>query len=308
MARPLAPSIVVVGSSNTDMVVKATRLPAPGETVVGGTFLMNPGGKGANQAVAAARLGGAVTFVAKVGDDVFGQQAREGFRQEGLDTSWVLTDAEHPSGVALITVDEHGENCIVVAPGANGTLTPDELQRAQSSIAQAALVLVQLEIPLETVARAVALAQAHGVRVVLNPAPARTLPDELLRHVSVITPNQTEASRLTGITVHDDTTAEWAARALHAKGIGTVILTLGAQGALVHHEGQTWRVAAPPVEAVDTTAAGDVFNGALVVGLAEGRPLRDAVDFACRAAAVSVTRMGAQASAPRRAEVDALQS
>lgn len=197
------PKILVIGSSNTDMVVRADRLPRPGETVLGGTFFMNPGGKGANQAVAAARLGGQVAFVCKTGDDLFGSEARRLFREEGIDTSHLLTDPSAPSGVALITVDRQAENCIVVAPGANANLTPDDLRRAASAFEQADIVLLQLEIPMETVEQAALTACATGKRVVLNPAPATAIPARLLAALDLITPNETEAEAITGIRIAD---------------------------------------------------------------------------------------------------------
>lgn len=298
--------IIVVGSSNTDMVVKADKLPAPGETVIGGAFLMNPGGKGANQAVAAARLDGTVTFVAKVGEDIFGQQAISGFRHEGINTDYVLTDARNPSGVALINVDAQGENCITVAPGANANLQPDETDAALRAAPADALVLLQLEIPLPTVAHVARQAAERGLRVILNPAPAQMLPADLFPDIYLITPNETEAEGLTGVRVVDVPTAEQAARKLHGMGVSNVIITLGSKGAYLHsgHSGQL--IEAPPVTPVDTTAAGDCFNGALTVALSEGQDLPEAVRFACRAASISVTRMGAQASAPTRAEVHEL--
>jgi ribokinase len=298
------PYILVVGSSNTDMVVKADRLPGPGETVLGGAFLTAAGGKGANQAVAVARLGADVVFVAKVGKDVFGLQAVELFRKEGIDTSYIVIDEENPSGVALITVDSDGENCIVVASGANANLRRVDLVAAEEKIKNAALVLMQLEIPLETVEYVAGVAAARGVPVILNPAPARTLPDGLLRGLSILTPNRKEAEMLTGMAIADRADAGRAARALAGKGIKTVIVTLGADGALLLDDGKLDWVTAPLVAAVDTTAAGDVFCAALTVALSEGRLMRDAVGFACAAAALSVTKMGAQPSAPSRSEVD----
>jgi len=295
--------IVVIGSTNTDMVVKAARIPAPGETILGGRFLMNPGGKGANQAVAAARLGGDVTFVAKVGDDLFGREAKALFKKEGIRTEHVLTDASEPSGVALIMVDAKGENCISVASGANGTLRPADLETARSEIEQAGVVLMQLETPIDTVLCAAQWAAAKGVTVILNPAPACALPAELMGCISLITPNESEAELLTGVKVKDPATAQAAAAALCAKGIGRVVITMGAQGAYVYESGRGMFVPAFPVQAVDTTAAGDVFNGALAVALTEELPLAEAVRFAAKAASISVTRLGAQASAPRRAEL-----
>jgi len=300
----MKPSILVIGSSNTDMVIKAPHLPAPGETVLGGIFLMNPGGKGANQAVAASRLGGTVTFICKIGNDIFGKQSVELFREEGIDTTYIVEDQQHPSGVALITVDDNAENCIVVASGANAHLTVRDITRTNNNIENASVILMQLEIPVETVEYVASVAAALGKNIILNPAPVCALSDELLQHLSIITPNETEASMLTGIKVIDESTAEEAARYLHAKGIATVIITLGAKGALVLHENVCTHVHTTIVKAVDTTAAGDVFNGALAVALAENKPMIGAVDFACKAAAISVTRLGAQASAPYKHELN----
>ncbi len=301
------PSIVVVGSSNTDMVIKTAHLPAPGETVLGGTFFMNAGGKGANQAVAAARLGGKVTFVAKVGNDIFGKEAVQLFSKEGINTSFVLTDEQHPSGVALITVDEKGENCIAVASGANAALNRNDIEPALSAIEKAEVVLMQLETPLDTISYAATEAKKYGKKVILNPAPASPLPETLYPLISIITPNETEAGLLTGIKVTDSNSAEEAAKVIRARGVETVIITLGEKGALVLHNETFMHVPTIPVAAVDTTAAGDVFNGALAVALSEGQTMQEAVAFACKAAALSVTKLGAQASAPYRKEVEAYQ-
>lgn len=301
-------SIVVIGSSNTDMVVKATHLPQPGETVLGGTFFMNAGGKGANQAVAAARLGGPVTFICKTGNDIFGREAIALFGKEGIDTSFITMDQNHPSGVALITVDQKGENCIVVASGANAALLPNDVEPAQEKLEKASFILMQLETPLDTIDYVTSLALEKNIPVVLNPAPACKLNDEFLSKISIITPNQKEAEMLTGIKVSDRTTAEKAAKALQAKGIATVVVTMGAEGALVLHNNQCTIVDAPKVTAIDTTAAGDVFNGALVTALSEGREMLDSVKFACEAASISVTRLGAQSSAPYRHEIIADQT
>ena len=301
-----SPTIVVVGSTNTDMVIKASHLPQPGETILGGTFFMSAGGKGANQAVAAARLGGSVLFIAKTGYDIFGKQSVELFEKEGIDISGIQRDHYQPSGVALITVDDKGENCIVVAPGANAALTPGDINDVKEKIANASLLLVQLEIPIETVEHVAGIASSNNVKLVLNPAPAAKLSDELLKKVSIITPNQKETEMLTGIRVNDQASAKQAAEFLHKKGIDTVIITMGAMGAFVFHQDKFSMIPGHKVNVVDTTAAGDVFNGALVVALSEGDTMEDAVAFACKAAAISVTRLGAQASAPTREEVEGL--
>ena len=298
-------SIVVIGSSNTDMVIKADHLPLPGETVLGGTFLLNPGGKGANQAVAAARLDGRVCFITKTGHDAFGKENIALFQQEGIDTGHALVDEQLPSGVALITVDKKGENCIVVASGANASLLPADLLPAREKIVSASVLVLQLEIPLETVEYAAALAAKAGVKVILNPAPACALPDSLLQHISIITPNETEAELLTGIAIHDIASAEQAAKLLQQKGVATVLITLGDKGALLVTADKVTHIPSFKVQAVDTTAAGDVFNGALAVAVAQNIPLPDAVLFATKAAAISVTRMGAQSSAPYLKEVTA---
>ena len=278
--------ILVVGSCNTDMVIKAAHLPRPGETILGGTFFMNPGGKGANQAVAIARLGGSVTFICKTGSDIFGHQSQQLFEEEGINTSYVFSDSGNPSGVALITVDEKAENCIVVASGANANLLPSDLAKAEEAIELADLILMQ------------------GKKVILNPAPAHPLPADLLHHLYLITPNETEAEMITGVKITDDISAVEAARVLSGMGVQHVIITLGSKGALICSDGEAEIVPALKVEAVDTTAAGDVFNGALTVALSEGRNLKESVRFACKASAISVTRVGAQSSAPYRNEVD----
>jgi len=296
--------IVVIGSTNTDMVIRATHLPAPGETLLGGSFFMNPGGKGANQAVAAKRLGGDVTFITKTGNDIFGDTALKQFKAEGINTKFMLRDQHNPSGVALITVDDHAENTIVVASGANGTLSPTDLVPAEKLIDNEAIVLVQLEIPLETVQFAASLAAMGGAKLILNPAPAQALPDELLKQVSIITPNETEAEMLSGQTITDLASVQAAALAIRSRGVETVIITLGSKGAWISNATTEVLVEAPLVEAVDTTAAGDVFNGALAVALSEGIPLEEAVAFSCRAAAISVKRLGAQAAAPYRNELN----
>ena len=302
----MPPQIVVIGSSNTDLILRLDHIPRPGETVLGGAFATAAGGKGANQAVAAARAGGQVTFVARLGRDGFGDVALAGFKRDGLDTRFVWRDRAAPSGVALIFVAKDGENAIGVAGGANARLSPADVCKARRVIARADVVLLQLETPLETVRAAAELAARAGVRVILNPAPARPLPAALLRHVTILTPNEMEAELLTGVAVRDETTAAQAAEKLRARGVGIVIVTLGARGAWLAGPGVQQLVPGFKVRAVDTTAAGDVFNGALAVALGEGRALPEAVRFANAAAAVSVTRPGAQPSAPRRREIERL--
>jgi ribokinase len=298
--------ILVVGSSNTDMIIRMDRLPGPGETLLGGEYTTAAGGKGANQAVGAARAGGRVIFVGRVGTDGLGRSALANLRRDGVDVKHVVRDREAPSGVALIFVARGGENSIAVASGANDRLSPADVERAGAAFRRTSVLLVQLETPLNTVARAVELASDAGVRVILNPAPARALPDRILRKVSILTPNEHEAEILTGIKVGDKAGAARAAGALIARGVKTVIITLGANGAFVAEGRERRLIRGFKVRAVDSTAAGDIFNGALAVALAEGRELMDAVRFAQAAAAISVTRAGAQPSAPLRAEIDRL--
>jgi ribokinase len=297
------PRIVVVGSSNTDMVVKTRRIPAVGETVTGGQFVMAAGGKGANQAVAAARLGAEVTLVAKVGQDVFGDQAIEGYKKDGILTDFILRDLEHATGVALILVDDQGQNLISVASGANHCLTPADVDRAAERIRAADALMLQLETPMETVAHAARLAAESGVAVILDPAPAAPLAGDLLRHVGYVTPNESEAEQLTGIAVQDEAGARAAAEKLLQAGPRHVIITLGAKGALVASHGGMTFVPAHKVEAQDSTAAGDAFNGGLACALARGLAIEEAVREASLVAALSVTRMGAQPSLPTVEEV-----
>ena len=293
------PKIVVVGSANTDMVIQVDRIPAPGETVIGQEFVMAAGGKGANQAVAAARLGAEVTFVTCLGCDTFGDQAIAGYQQEGIDTTWIVRDPQTPSGVALIFVDRAGENSIAVASGANARLTPRDVERAAKDIAAADVLLVQLEVPLAAVSRAIELASAASVPVILNPAPAQEIPPSLLAQVSIATPNEHEIKVVVGAC--DRTRA--IARMLEA-GTRTVLVTLGPHGVLWAEHGCQDRVPAFPVQAVDTTAAGDAFNGALAYALAKRLAMAEAIHYASAAAAIAVTRMGAQPSLPVRAEVE----
>lgn len=299
-------NIVVIGSSNTDMVVKTSHLPAGGETVLGGTFFMNAGGKGANQAVAAARYGNRVVFVAKTGDDLFGKQVLKSLEQDNIVTDYVFVDKENPSGVALITIDSEAENCIVVAPGANMSLSPADIDVASEEIRNADVLLMQLESPVETVTYAAKMAAEAGVPVILNPAPAPAEPlsEELLKSLYLITPNRSEASRLSGIEIKDMESAYRAAKAIRDMGPKCVIITLGNEGSLLDDGAMPMRVEALKVEAVDTTAAGDTYNGVLASVIAEGRSLIEAMREANVAAAISVTRMGAQPAAPTREEIN----
>lgn len=295
--------IIVIGSCNTDMVIKSDRLPVPGETILGGTFFMNSGGKGANQAVAVARLGGRVSFVAKTGNDIFGKQSIELYQTEHINTDYVFSDAKEPSGVALITVDAHGENCIVVASGANAHLMPKDVEHARKEVESGDILLMQLEIPYETVEYSAQIANEKGMKIILNPAPAQSLPQSLLNKLFLITPNRNEAEILSGIKVTDIESAKKAAKAISEKGVENVVITLGVQGSLVKEKDNYYHVEACKVDTVDTTAAGDTFNGGLCVALSEGKSLKEAVEFAAKAAALTVTRMGAQSSIPYRKEI-----
>ena len=227
-------SILIIGSSNTDMVIKANHFPVPGETILGGEFFMFPGGKGANQAVAASRLGGNVTFIAKVGSDIFGEQALQQFKKESINTEFIISDKEHPSGVALITVDSKGENTIVVAQGANGALSPTDIQKADKEFERADIVLMQLEIPIETVEYVVKRTKYFNKKLILNPAPARQLSDELLNGLFIITPNESEAEILLGIKITDTNSVHAAAKKLYDKGVANVVITLGSEGAYIY--------------------------------------------------------------------------
>ena len=295
--------IVVLGSTNTDMVVSGAKIPVPGETVCGGSFMMNPGGKGANQAVAVNRLSaqkGACVFIAKVGDDLFGRDTAVRMAKEGVDARLVV-DRRNASGTALILVDRKGQNCISVALGANGALLPEDVKKFAKDIQSADALLLQLETPLETVLWAAQTAHAKQVPVVLNPAPAAKLPKELYKCLDWITPNETEAELLTGVKVTDLASARKAEAALKRRGVANVVITMGAKGC--YAAGRIHPCV--KVKAVDTVAAGDTFNGAFVVALAEGKSVDEAVAFAQKASAIAVTRPGAQSSVPFRKEVGA---
>jgi ribokinase len=287
-----------------DLVIQTPRIPSLGETILGGDFFMTPGGKGANQAVAAAKLGAHVYFVAKLGKDIFGKQSLANFTKESIHTEYVIQTDEAPSGVALITVDQAGENVIVVAPGANGILSSEDVENAQPAIASSGALVAQIEVPLETVELAGRLANRFGVPFILDPAPAQKLSPELLEMVDVITPNETEAQILTGIDVTDEDSARMAAEKLLAIGVKVVVLTMGAKGSLLSDSQRVEFIPAMKVDAVDTTAAGDAFTGALAVGLAQGQAFRDAALFANHVAALSVMKMGAQSSMPSAEQVE----
>ena len=298
----MSKQILVIGSSNTDMTIKGDRLPLPGETVLGGDFTMGPGGKGANQAVAAQRLGGDVTFVCKVGCDLFGDNAVSLYAKEGIDTSHILR-SEKPSGVALILVDAKGENSISVAPGANGDISVEDIEALTPVIEASDIVILQLEIPVPAVQKAVEIAHKAGKYVILNPAPACELPKEIFANISLITPNQTEISLMTGCKVEDEESLAKAVTEIQRMGVRDVVVTLGSKGSLVCTDGTTTFVPSRKVKAVDTTAAGDTFCGGLAVGLSEGKTLVEAAAFATAASALTVQKMGAQNSIPFRKDI-----
>ena len=290
--------ILVIGSSNTDMVIKVPELPLPGQTIAGEDFQIFGGGKGANQAIAAKRAGAAVRFIAAIGDDDFGKSALQTFAAEGIDTSSIQILVDTPSGVAMIFVDAAGENCIGVASGANARLTPEILQSQQYAFDDVEVLLMQLETPLQTVAAAMQMAAARELPVILNPAPAQALPKDLLQGLYCITPNETEAELLSGIAVKDEASAIAAAEAMRQQGVQNIIVTMGAKGALLCNAAGTHFQPAETVKVVDTTAAGDTFNGVLAAMIAKGCPLQSAVEKAVRAATISVQSAGAIASIP----------
>lgn len=296
--------IIVVGSSNTDMVLKTERFPKPGETLLGGDFYIFQGGKGANQAVAAARAGGDVTFVCKLGNDTFGNDAIDHYRKENIDVLSIAQDAKASTGVAVITVNGEGENSIIVASGANALLSVEDVEKAIKNTGETNWFITQLETPVEVIIYLVKYAKENNKNLVLNPAPATSLPDEVYDGLFLITPNETETELLTGIKVIDELTAKQASEIFKAKWVQNTIITLGSKGAYLATETFNGIIESRRVKAIDTTAAGDVFNGTLIVALSEGKNWKEAVEFACKAAAISVTRMGAQTSAPTRNEID----
>ena len=297
--------ITVIGSSNTDMIMKLNKIPVPGETLIGNEFSTAAGGKGANQAVAAARAGGNVTFIACIGKDIFGDNAIEGFKKENINTSLIKRNNDTPSGIALIFVDNKGENSIGVAPGSNFELEPKDIDDSLDGIFDTEIVLSQLEIPIETVKHTASLARQHGNIYILDPAPAELLSDDLLKNITIITPNETEAEKLTGIAVIDETSAQSVCDKLHSRGTDTIILTMGSKGAFLSNSTHCCLLPSYKVDPVDTTGAGDVFNGALAKALSDGVGIKEAIEFANAAAALSVTKFGAQTSAPKESEIRA---
>ena len=295
--------ILVIGSANMDLVVKAEQFPDPGETILGGDFKMFAGGKGANQAVAAARMGGDVTFICKLGDDVFGKQALEGYQQDQINTEHIIIDPNHPSGVALINVNNQGENKIVVASGANDQLTPHDILSKEELIHQADIILTQLETPINTLEQILKSAWKDAKKVIVNPAPAAQLPQHLYPYMYVITPNEKEIEYLTQIRVIDTSSAREAALVLLERGVQHVVITRGSKGVFYKGAQLELEIPALEVQAIDTTGAGDTFNGALAVFMKECDTWEDALTRSVKAASLSVTKMGAQDSIPERDEV-----
>ncbi|GJJ81233.1 ribokinase [Pasteurella canis] len=295
--------LTVLGSVNADHVISVPHFAKPGETLTGSNYHIAYGGKGANQAVAAARLGANIDFIACIGDDDIGQAMKKAFVQDGMNTDAVVEIKNKMTGIAMIQVSASGENSIVISAGANAYLNEDIIDTFADKIIQADALLMQLETPLSAVISAAKLAKSSHTQVILNPAPAQALPDQLLTLLDMITPNETETEILTGVKVVDEQSAQQAAQVFHQKGIKTVLITLGSKGVYVSQQGQTSEIVAGfRVEAKDTTAAGDTFNGALMTALLEDKPLAEAIRFAHAAAAISVTRQGAQPSIPTREE------
>jgi ribokinase len=296
--------VVVVGSLSMDAVMMVPRLPKSGETVVGGRFFTSAGGKGVNQAIAANRADGEVTLIARVGNDILGLSAIEQLQKEGIKIEHVIKDAKAPTGCASIFLSEKGEKCSALASGANANLSPDDIHSVKETIAKNDVMLIQLETPIETIKEAASIALQYNVKVILKPSPPRTLSDDVLQYISVLTPNQSEMELLTGIRIHDHQSAEEAGRMLIAKGIESVVLTLGAKGSFLIDVGGVEHIPSFKVKTVDNTGVGDIFNGVLAVALAEGKILREAIRYASAAAALSVTRLGGQISAPRKEEIE----
>lgn len=298
------PRLVVLGSINVDHIMNVAHFPKPGETIIGHQYQIAFGGKGANQAVACGRSGADIAFIACVGDDAIGSEIIAQLKTDNINTDAISVIPQTPTGVAMILVNQQGENVISIVAGANNALTPAHFTQYHDLIKQADALLMQLESPLDTVLAAAKLAKKHQTSVILNPAPAQSLSDELLSLIDIITPNETEAQLLTGVSVHDDKGAAKAAAILHSKGIKQVLITLGSRGVWFSEQGKGQLIAGFRVEAVDTIAAGDTFNGAFVSALLEGKATTDAIRFAHAAAAIAVTRRGAQPSVPWRAEID----
>lgn len=296
-------SILVIGSSNTDMIIKSERFPDPGETILGGDFYMLPGGKGANQAVAAARLGGEVSFICRVGDDQFGKRSIQVYQEERISTDNIIIDPVERSGVALISVNGDGENKIVVASGANNGFKEEEIENVYKIISRADYVIMQLEIPVSIVGKIIQFSKRTDTNIILNPAPAQKLPDWFFDDLFLVTPNETETEILTGINVCDELTAKKAALWFQNKGVRNVVITLGKNGSYLVTSNEAYAISTPNVDTIDSTAAGDVFNGALAVALANGQSFKQAVNFASIAAALSVKKIGAQSSCPTLEDV-----
>jgi ribokinase len=295
-------AVVVFGSINMDLVVRTPDLPRPGQTLTGRTFSTVPGGKGANQAVACARLGVPTRMVGRVGSDIYGQALQHSLQEYGVDADAVMTTSDTPSGVALITVDDSAENTIIVVPGANGTIDDRDVERLVGCLADVRVIMLQLEIPLDTVVKAAKLARERGITVMLDPAPTRPLPPELYRLIDIITPNETEAEALVGFQVDDEGSAARAAGVLAERGVRQVIIKMGSKGAFAQDRLRP----AYRVQAVDTVAAGDAFNGGVAAALSEGLPFEEAVSWGLATAALSVTKAGAQPSMPTRRDMLAM--
>ena len=295
--------ITVIGSANTEMIFRAPAIPAAGETILGSSFSISPGGRGVNQAIAAARAGGTVVFIGRTGNDIFGDQVIKVLQQEGINTDYLIKDDSLPSGISSIILNARGEPGITVTPGANSNLSENDLLQAKDAISSADIVLLQLDIPIKTIKFAADFARSSGVRVILNPSPALPVSNELLKLISILTPDSSQAEILTGIKITDERSAELAGRILLERGFNRVIITLPSKGAMVIDNGGAEHVPGFRMNTVDTSAANDVFNGNLAVGLAEGKNFYEAVLFANAAAALSASRSGTLPSIPARNEI-----